>query len=172
MAGQELETSLTAKQGLLAVALGICTMLAIFIVAWAQESEPPIYRPLVQDIKLVDSVKIADVLEQNNIQYITDIKAHMIFVAQADNVRARIALARVGIEIDYPTNIPVRELAKVCADALPQIEPPTEIPLWEQRWAMRALKLVMGGLIMVVLILAVVRPMLKELIYPNDKDVG
>ncbi len=43
-----------------------------------------------------------------------------------------------------------------------------EIPIWEQPWAMRALKLVMGGLIIIVLILAVVRPMLKRLIYPED----
>ena len=43
-----------------------------------------------------------------------------------------------------------------------------KIPIWEQPWAMRALKLVMGGLIIIVLILAVVRPMLKRLIYPED----
>lgn len=43
-----------------------------------------------------------------------------------------------------------------------------EVPIWQQPWAMRALKLVMGGLIIIVLILAVVRPMLKRLIYPED----
>lgn len=43
-----------------------------------------------------------------------------------------------------------------------------EVPLWEQPWFMRALKLVMGGLIIIVLILAIVRPMLKRLIYPED----
>lgn len=43
-----------------------------------------------------------------------------------------------------------------------------EVPLWEQPWAMRALKLIMGGLIIIVLILAIVRPMLKRLIYPED----
>ncbi|XOV79268.1 MAG: flagellar basal-body MS-ring/collar protein FliF [Aestuariibacter sp.] len=44
----------------------------------------------------------------------------------------------------------------------------TEVPIWEQPWAMRALKLIMGGLIIIVLILAIVRPMLKRLIYPED----
>jgi len=43
-----------------------------------------------------------------------------------------------------------------------------EVPMWEQPWFMRALKLVMGGLIIIVLILAIVRPMLKRLIYPED----
>ena len=42
------------------------------------------------------------------------------------------------------------------------------IPFYEQPWAMRALKLVMGGLIIIVLILAIVRPMLRRLIYPED----
>lgn len=43
-----------------------------------------------------------------------------------------------------------------------------EAPIWEQAWFMRALRLVVGGLVIIVLILAVVRPMLKKLIYPED----
>ncbi|MBT1064924.1 flagellar M-ring protein FliF [Bowmanella sp. Y26] len=44
----------------------------------------------------------------------------------------------------------------------------TEVPLWEQEWFMRALRLVVGGLVIITLILAIVRPMLKKLIYPED----
>ncbi|GGO63536.1 flagellar basal-body MS-ring/collar protein FliF [Bowmanella pacifica] len=44
----------------------------------------------------------------------------------------------------------------------------TEAPLWEQEWFMRALRLVVGGLVIITLILAIVRPMLKKLIYPDD----
>lgn len=46
-----------------------------------------------------------------------------------------------------------------------------EIPapeLWEQPWFWRAIKLVLGGIVILVLILAVVRPMLKRLIYPDS----
>ncbi|RTR32576.1 flagellar basal body M-ring protein FliF [Shewanella atlantica] len=40
--------------------------------------------------------------------------------------------------------------------------------LWEQPWFWRAIKLVLGGIVILVLILAVVRPMLKRLIYPDS----
>ena len=39
--------------------------------------------------------------------------------------------------------------------------------LWEQPWFWRAIKLGIGALVILVLILAVVRPMLKRLIYPD-----
>jgi len=49
-----------------------------------------------------------------------------------------------------------------------------EVPIWEQPWFMKVLKLVMGALVIIVLILAVVRPMLKRLIYPDStpEDYG
>lgn len=49
-----------------------------------------------------------------------------------------------------------------------------ELPIWEQPWFMKVLKLVMGALVIIVLILAVVRPMLKRLIYPDStpEDYG
>lgn len=43
-----------------------------------------------------------------------------------------------------------------------------ELPIWEQPWFMRALRLVVGGLVIIVLMLAIVRPMLRRLIYPED----
>jgi flagellar M-ring protein FliF len=43
-----------------------------------------------------------------------------------------------------------------------------EPPIYKQEWFARMLKLVMATLIIIVLILAVVRPMLKKLIYPED----
>ncbi len=49
-----------------------------------------------------------------------------------------------------------------------------EVPIWEQPWFMKVLKLVMGALVIIVLIVAVVRPMLKRLIYPDQtpEDYG
>ncbi|CAM3940112.1 flagellar basal-body MS-ring/collar protein FliF [Pseudoalteromonas byunsanensis] len=43
-----------------------------------------------------------------------------------------------------------------------------EVPLWEQEWFMKMARLALGALVIIVLILAVVRPMLKRLIYPDD----
>lgn len=43
-----------------------------------------------------------------------------------------------------------------------------EIPMYQQPWFMQMIKLVMGGLIIVVLIFAIVRPMLKRLLHPEQ----
>lgn len=43
--------------------------------------------------------------------------------------------------------------------------------LWEQPWFWRAVKLGVGALVILVLILAVVRPMLKRLIYPDSLNM-
>lgn len=43
-----------------------------------------------------------------------------------------------------------------------------QAPWWEEPWVWRLLRLVVGGLVIIVLILTVVRPMLKKLIYPDD----
>lgn len=42
------------------------------------------------------------------------------------------------------------------------------LPIWQQPWFIKVLKLVLGALVIIVLILAVVRPMLKRLIYPDQ----
>ncbi len=44
----------------------------------------------------------------------------------------------------------------------------SELPIWQQPWFIKVLKLVLGALVIIVLILAVVRPMLKRLIYPDQ----
>lgn len=43
-----------------------------------------------------------------------------------------------------------------------------ELPLWEQPWFFKVLRLALGALVIIVLILAVVRPMLRKLINPED----
>ena len=52
--------------------------------------------------------------------------------------------------------------------------PVVEVPMWEQPWFLKLLKLVMAALVIIVLIMAVVRPMLKRLIYPDStpEDYG
>lgn len=40
--------------------------------------------------------------------------------------------------------------------------------IWEQPWFMRALRLIVGGLVIIVLMVFIVRPMLRRLIYPED----
>ncbi|MBU2892930.1 flagellar M-ring protein FliF [Colwellia sp. D2M02] len=56
----------------------------------------------------------------------------------------------------------------------PDLGPAVELPIWQQPWFVKVLKLVLGALVIIVLILAVVRPMLKRLIYPDQtpQDYG
>lgn len=47
------------------------------------------------------------------------------------------------------------------------VEPPAP-NFYEEEWFLRVVRLVIGGLVIIVLILAIVKPMLKKLIYPDD----
>ncbi len=49
-----------------------------------------------------------------------------------------------------------------------------ELPIWKQPWFVRVLKLVLGALVIIVMIIALVRPMLKRLLYPDQapEDYG
>jgi len=51
------------------------------------------------------------------------------------------------------------------------LEEAPETPMWEQPWFWRAIKLVMGLIVVLALILFVVRPMLKRLIQPEGSDL-
>ncbi|GIU36136.1 flagellar M-ring protein FliF [Shewanella schlegeliana] len=48
------------------------------------------------------------------------------------------------------------------------IEEAPAIEVWEQPWFWRVVKLALGALVVIVLILFVVRPMLKKLVYPDS----
>ena len=49
--------------------------------------------------------------------------------------------------------------------------PVPELPIWEQPWFIRVIKMVLGALVIIVLVLTVVRPMLNKLIFPEaDAD--
>ncbi|MAD88806.1 MAG: hypothetical protein CMK64_03820 [Pseudoalteromonas sp.] len=95
--------------------LGISLIIAIFVIIWAK-SESPDYRPLIQNMRLVDSVKIADVLDQERIQYHADVKNQMLYVNQAQSELARISLAKIGYVIEYPEITKHDDLNKAYAE--------------------------------------------------------
>ena len=71
-------------------------LLVIFAVKWANE-DSPIYRPSIQDMRLVDPVKIADVLDQERIYYYADVKNHMLYVNQEQSELGRVSFAKNNI---------------------------------------------------------------------------
>ncbi|MGB0936168.1 MAG: flagellar basal-body MS-ring/collar protein FliF [Colwellia sp.] len=50
-----------------------------------------------------------------------------------------------------------------------ELPPLIDIAFWQEPWFFKILKLVMGALVIMILILAVVRPMLKRLVYPDSE---
>lgn len=144
-------------------------LLAIFVVKWANV-DSPVYRPLIQDMRLVDSVKIADVLEQERIYYYADVKNHMLYVNQEQSELARVSLAKIGIVIEYPEITKHTDLNKAYDEFIKQKKREVETGnVWQRPWFFKLVKLVMGALVIIILILAVVRPALKSIIYDRDE---
>lgn len=158
------------KEHKILITLGLSLILAIFLVTWANK-ELPTYRPLIQDMRLVDSVEISDVLDQQGIQYYADVKSHMLYVNQEQSELARISLAKIGIVIDYPEIMKHSDLNKAYDELLKQ-KKESEItgPIWQTAWFFKFIKLFMSLLVILVLIFAVVRPALKEIILDEDEQ--
>ena len=144
-------------------------LLAVFVVKWANE-DSPIYRPLIQDMRLVDSVKISDVLDQERISYYADVKNHMLYVNQEQTELARVSLAKIGIVIEYPEITKHNDLNKAYDEFIKQKKREEETgKIWQKPLFFKLVKLVMGALVIIVLILAVVRPALASIIYDKDE---
>lgn len=166
----ELDTTIV-KQITLILAIVICLAIAIFIILWAQEPEQ---RPLISNIELVDAVKVVDILENEDIHYQTNLQAKMIFINSQDMDKARLALARVGIVINYPEiqqDITPESACALLADKMDEAKiNARQLPVYQQPWFEKITRLLVGMVTIIVLIVAVVRPMLRELIYPNGMD--
>jgi len=157
------------KIKLLAV-LTVSLALAIFIIVWSNE---PVRRPLIQNIQLVDAVKIIDALEASKIPYVTRLDSQMILVNDEDMDMARVALARIGFVIDYPEIKEMANAGEACEMLETRIYENVQnpnIPITEKPFFLKLVKLMMGAMIIMVLILAVVRPALKVLIYEKRED--
>lgn len=160
-----------SKQILLCLFLTICLAFAIFVIAWANEPER---RPLIQNIALVEAVKIIDALEASQIPYITRLDSQMILVKDEDMDYARLALARIGIVIDYPNVSDIKNAGEAC-DLLEtkifEYSKNPNTPFTEKPYFIKLVKLVMGALIIIVLIFSVVRPTLRALLEKyTDED--
>jgi flagellar M-ring protein FliF len=83
--------------------------------------------------------------------------------AEIQNIR-RLLQGGIGFDVQRGDTIEVvsvpftREVVAAAA----------EVPIYEQEWFMRVVRLGLGALVIIVLIMAIVRPMLKKLIYPED----
>ncbi|WP_337881113.1 flagellar basal-body MS-ring/collar protein FliF [Rheinheimera sp.] len=83
--------------------------------------------------------------------------------AELANIR-RLLQGGIGFDVQRGDTIEVVSVPFAREALITEEEP----PIYEQEWFMRMMKLLVGTLIIIVLILAVIRPMLKRLIYPED----
>jgi flagellar M-ring protein FliF len=79
------------------------------------------------------------------------------------NIR-RLLQGGVGFDMQRGDALEVVTVPFVREDIIEQ----ADLPIWEQDWFMKSVRLALGALVIIVLILAVVRPMLKRLIDPDD----
>ncbi len=83
--------------------------------------------------------------------------------AELQNIR-RLLQGGVGFDVQRGDTIEVVSVPFTRAD----IGEVKEVPIWEQEWFFKYAKLVAALIVIVVLLVAVVKPMLKRLIYPDD----
>ncbi|WDE03982.1 flagellar M-ring protein FliF [Thalassomonas viridans] len=84
-------------------------------------------------------------------------------VQELANIR-RLLQGSIGFDLQRGDVLEVVTLPFSRADLGVQVEP----PIYEQPWFLKMVKLGLGALVIIVLIVFVVRPMLKRLIYPDQ----
>ncbi|WP_027672694.1 flagellar basal-body MS-ring/collar protein FliF [Rheinheimera baltica] len=83
--------------------------------------------------------------------------------AEQANIR-RLLQGGIGFDAQRGDMIEVISVPFIKDEAVVAVVP----EFYEEEWFLRVVRLAIGGLIIIVLILAIVRPMLKKLIYPED----
>ncbi|MDP5034635.1 flagellar basal-body MS-ring/collar protein FliF [Alishewanella sp. SMS8] len=83
--------------------------------------------------------------------------------AELENIR-RLLQGGVGFDVQRGDTIEVISVPFVRE----QVEALTDVPIYEQDWFLQVVKLVMGGLVIIVLLLFIVLPMLKKLMNPTE----
>ncbi len=84
-------------------------------------------------------------------------------VAELANIR-RLLQGGIGFDVQRGDTLEVVAMPFVREDLGEIAEP----PLFEQPWFIKLVKLILGAAIIIILIIAVVRPMLRKLIYPEE----
>jgi flagellar biosynthesis/type III secretory pathway M-ring protein FliF/YscJ len=160
------------NQIVLLIILSVCLGIAVFVIKWANKPEQ---RPLIQNILMLDAVKIIDALEMSKIPYTSDLANKMIFVNSEDMDKARLTLASIGYVVEYPDVTEMANSNEACksleARLIEQaLHTKYNKPIFEQIWFIKVLKLMLGALIIIVIILSVIRPALHSIIYTSQDD--
>jgi flagellar biosynthesis/type III secretory pathway M-ring protein FliF/YscJ len=157
----------TLRDCLLVLTLGISVFCSMMIITWAKTKEVS-YRPLVQDLRLINAVEVVDVLDQYKIDYRVDFENHLLYVNQQQTIDAKVALARIGLSIDYPKFSKHSDLQQAFDELAKSLHhQQQDLPYTQQPWFMELVRLVLAAF---MVILVVVRPLIKELFDFKDEE--
>jgi flagellar biosynthesis/type III secretory pathway M-ring protein FliF/YscJ len=160
----------SAREIKLLLVLTMSITFAVLIIRFAKTDEPD-YRPLLSDMRLLDAVKVADIFDRSGIDYRADLQNQMLYVNKEHSVQARIELAKIGIVIDYPKFIVTADLQDAYNAMSQQFaEEAKNSPYYQQNWFYKVMKLLLATVLVIVLILAGVRPALAAIILTDDEQ--
>lgn len=161
---QSLLTIDVLRQAILVLALVFCVGIAVSIILWAKT---PTMRPLINDLRTVDAVKVSDMLEQHGIYRKTDPDSHMLYVADQHATKARLLLATIGITIEYPK---YSKLDKQTLELLQLEKAENEQNILTSPQVLKMFRLLIAAFIIIVFIIVIMRPILRVLIYPESLE--
>jgi len=130
---------------------GVIRRVSVSVALDYVEGAAPAISPVTSDSEADDEVQAATVAKEPR------------SVAEMASIR-RLLQGSIGFDLQRGDVLEVVTIPFNRPDFGHVVEP----QIWEQPWFMKVLKLVMGALVIIVLIMAVVRPMLKRLIYPDQ----
>ncbi len=87
------------RQIALMIGLAASVALGYSIIIWAQDG---FYRPLINDLSVINASKAVDILELNDINYKVDVKKHILYVEVQSADLARLKLAKAGFDMEFP----------------------------------------------------------------------
>ena len=157
---------LSHRQLLIAIISMVGAMFVCIGIVWF--AHQPDMRPLINDLTKTDAVLVADVLNQNKVHYYADHQSHMLYVDAMNETRARLALARIGLAVDYPsikeTLLSEAELEAKGKQVVDKNEPFYTNPIFLQ-----LIRFALAGALMMFVILVFMKPILNVLARDEDE---
>ncbi len=145
------------QQAMYMVLVSASVAIGFFIVLWSQE---PMYRPLINDIAVVDASKAVDLLELENIEYSVDVHNRILYVESSLSSEARLILAKAGFDMELPDRVTLKNLSEQEDNLLHCINSSSwnSDNLIYQSWFQSLIKQLLGLVSIWLLIICVLRP--------------
>ncbi len=156
------------QQAMYMVLMSASVAIGFSIVLWSQE---PMYRPLIDDISIVDASRAIDLLELERIEYSVDIHNRILYVDSSLSSEARLILAKAGFDMELPNRITLDNLSEQEDNLLNCINSSSwdSNDLLYQPWFQSIIKQIFGLISIWLLIICVLRPAIRNVRNTDNK---